>query len=88
MTETNPNLEHTARIMFATLNRVYQLHEMVELEAEDETKLDGCNHCSAIAEAIVHYPCPTVQVLLEDMVVETTEPAKNPEAENEETPTE
>ena len=73
MTETNPNLEHTARIMFATLNRVYQLHEMVELEAEDETKLDGCGHCSTIAEAIVHYPCPTVQVLLEDMVVETPE---------------
>jgi hypothetical protein len=80
MTETNPSIEHSARIMFATLNNVYQLHEIVELEAEDETKLDGCGHCSAIAEAIVHYPCPTVRVLLEDMVVETPE--------NEETPTE
>lgn len=80
MTETNPSLEHSARIMFATLNRVYQLHDMVELEAENEDKVDSCAHCSTIAQAIVHYPCPTVQVLLADMVVETQA--------NEETPTE
>jgi hypothetical protein len=81
MTETNPSIEHSARIMFATLNHVYQLHDMVELEAENDDKIDSCAHCSTIAQAIVRYPCPTVQVLLADMVVETL-------PENEEIPTE
>lgn len=85
MTETNPNLEHSARIMFATLNNVYQLHALTELEAENGDMVSGCVHCSAIAEAIVHYPCPTVQLLLADMVVEA--PTEE-EAVNEETPAE
>ena len=78
MSETNPSLEHSARIMFATLNRVYQLHDMVELESEENKTIDSCAHCSTIAEAIVHYPCPTVQVLLADMVVETIEQEETP----------
>jgi deoxycytidylate deaminase len=85
MTETNPNLEHTARIMFATLNSVYQLHAAVELEAEDDSIIAACQHCSSIAEAIIHYPCPTVRLLLSDMVVEA---APEDEPANEETPAE
>lgn len=85
MSETNPNIEHTARIMFATLNSVYQLHGATELEAEDDSKIMGCQHCSSIAEAIIHYPCPTVRLLLSDMVVEA---APEEEPANEETPAE
>lgn len=87
MSETNPALEHSARIMFATLNSVYQLHAAIELEAEDDTTIIGCQHCSSIAEAIVHYPCPTVRLLLSDMVVEPA-PEEKPETVNEETPAE
>ena len=86
MTETNASLENSARIMFATLNNVYQLHAITELEAENGDTVEGCVHCSAIAEAIVHYPCPTVQLLLADMVVETL--PEEEELANEETPTE
>lgn len=70
MSETNPNIEHTARIMFATLNSVYQLHGGTELESEEDGNILGCQHCSSIADAIIHYPCPTVRLLLSDMVVE------------------
>jgi len=87
MSETNPNLEHTARIMFATLNSVYQLHGAVELTSEDDKEMMACQHCSSIAQAILPYPCPTVRLLLADMVVETPMD-EEPEAEDEETPAE
>lgn len=87
MSETNPALEHSARIMFATLNSVYQLHAALELTAEDETTIVGCQHCSSVAEAIIHYPCPTVRLLLADMVAEVA-PEEPAEAANEETPAE
>lgn len=73
------NLKSSAAIMFTTLNRVNQLHASTLIEGEDGV-IDSCQHCSEIADAIVHAPCPTVQVLTEYMVVETTE--------NEETPAE
>lgn len=83
MTETNQaaptandiaNLQASAYIMFNTLNSVFQLHAMEQLEPEDGDKaIDGCGHCSEIAEAIVHYPCPTVSILLQDMVVDEVE---------------
>jgi hypothetical protein len=78
MTETNASLENSARIMFATLNNVYQLHAITELETENDEMVEGCIHCSAIAEAIVHYPCPTVQLLLSDMVVEAPADEETP----------
>jgi hypothetical protein len=54
---------------------------MEEMEGENSSEpIEGCKHCSAIADAIVHYPCPTVQILLQDFQAE--EPA------NEETPAE
>lgn len=72
MTETNTSaLEASARIMFATLNTIFQLHDIVQIEPEEGDKaVDACQHCSEIAEAIIHYPCPTVQILTADMVVE------------------
>lgn len=69
MSETNP-VEETARIMFTTLNAVYSLHAAAEVKDGEK-----CVHCSVIAGRIVEYPCPTVNLLLRDMV-----------AENEETP--
>jgi hypothetical protein len=70
-----------ATLMYDTLNNVFLLHDMEEMEGDNTAEpIEGCKHCSAIADAIVHYPCPTVQLLLRDF--ETEEPA------NEETPAE
>jgi hypothetical protein len=70
MTETEA-LKESAQIMYITLNGVYQLHDITQLEPEDGDKaIDACAHCSELADAIVHYPCPTVQVLLAQMVEE------------------
>ena len=64
-----------AAIMFGTLNAVYQLHSVTELEPEEgDAAIESCEHCSEVADAIVHYPCPTVQILLEDMVTEEPAP--------------
>ena len=60
--------QETARIMFTTLNAVYSLHAAAE--AKDCEK---CVHCSIIAGRIVDYPCPTVNLLLRDMVAENGE---------------
>lgn len=80
MTETNSALEASARIMFVTLNTVFQLHDLVQLEPEEGDKaIDACSHCSELATAIIHYPCPTVQVLTANMSVAP---------DNEETPAE
>lgn len=71
MSGTTAALEASARIMFATLNTIFQLHDIVQIEPEEGDKaVDACQHCSEIAEAIIHYPCPTVQILTADMVVE------------------
>lgn len=73
-------LKAGAALMYETLNTVFLLHDMEEMEGENTAEpIEGCKHCSAIADAIVHYPCPTVQILLQDFVVDP---------ENEETPAE
>lgn len=70
-----------ASLMYETLNNVFLLHDVEEMEGENTAEaIEGCKHCSALADAIVHYPCPTVQLLLQDFTVEPTE--------NEETPAE
>ena len=75
-------LKAGATIMYETLNTIFLLHDMEEMEGENTAEpIEGCKHCSAIADAIVHYPCPTVQVLLQDFKAE--EPT-----EDEETPAE
>jgi len=52
------------------------------MEGENTAEaIEGCKHCSALADAIVHYPCPTVQLLLQDFTVEDP-------TEDEETPAE
>jgi hypothetical protein len=66
------SLKASATIMFTTLNRVNQLHASVFLEGE-QGPIEACQHCSEIADAIVHFPCPTVQILTEHMVVEEEE---------------
>lgn len=63
MSET-PELE-SAKIMFTTLNAVYSLHASAEVENGEK-----CVHCSIIAGRVVEYPCPTVNLLLRDMVAE------------------
>jgi hypothetical protein len=71
-----------ASLMYETLNTVFLLHDSEEMEGENTAEaIEGCKHCSALADAIVHYPCPTVQLLLQDFTVE--EPT-----EEEETPAE
>lgn len=80
MTETNTALATSAKIMFVTLNNIFQLHDLTELEPEEGDKaIEACGHCSEIADAIVHYPCPTVNVLTANMTVQ-------PDAEEEKTP--
>lgn len=70
MSETKA-LEEASRILYTTLNGVYMLHDSVQLEPENgDAAIEGCEHCSELADAIVHYPCPTVQVLLSQMVAE------------------
>jgi hypothetical protein len=67
-------LEASAKIMFTTLNTIFQLHDLTELEPDEgEKPIEACAHCSDLAEAIIHYPCPTVQVLTADMVVQPLE---------------
>lgn len=71
MTEQEQDaLKAGATLMYQTLDAIYQLHDVETMQAEDETDIEGCKHCSAIADAIVHYPCPTVQLLLQDFQVE------------------
>lgn len=71
-------LKAGATLMYQTLDAIYQLHDVEPMDSDiSDEPIEGCRHCSAIAEAIVHYPCPTVQILLQDFV-----------AENEETPAE
>lgn len=73
--ETIDQLKQAGLQMFTALTVLNALHHEVE---------DGdaivCAHCSALADAIVHYPCPTVQVLLNDVVIpETSELSESEE---------
>jgi len=75
-------LKAGAALMYQTLSAVLSLHDVEPMEGENTAEpIEGCRHCSAMANAIVHYPCPTVQILLQDFTVE--EPT-----EDEETPAE
>ena len=74
----NAALEVSAKIMYMTLNGVYKLHDVVEFETgEDKTVVEGCDHCTEMANinnpdeenlTVIKYPCPTVSILLADMV--------------------
>ncbi len=72
------NLKAGAAVIFSALQQVYALHEISEAVAEDETKHEVCGHCSALAEAVVAYPCPTVKILLDDFVVEEVDKEETP----------
>ena len=71
MSENIDAIKAGAVLMFEALNKIYALHDVEAMEPEegDET-IDGCGHCSELAQAIIHYPCPTVKILLTDMVAE------------------
>ena len=72
------NIKASAAIMFATLNNINDLHQPAELESEGDQVITSCVHCSEIADAIVHFPCPTNQLLTEHMVVEPYEEEETP----------
>lgn len=64
-------LKAGALLMYQTLQDVATLHGSEVFEGE-EGDVEGCAHCSNIAEAIVHYPCPTMIVVLNDFEQEET----------------
>ena len=72
-------LKAGATLMYGTLSAVLTLHDVEPMDSDNsDEQIEGCTHCSAIAEAIVHYPCPTVQLLLQDFTVEPTEDEETP----------
>jgi hypothetical protein len=79
MQETDfETLRQTSLVMYLALDTLYNLHSEVELEG-DEGPVKSCVHCSALADGIVAYPCPSVQVLLTDFTEEPSEPAESEE---------
>lgn len=75
-------LQKTAMALYVGMDALMNLHVEVELEGNEE-KVASCAHCSALADGVVVYPCPTVQILLtdvfEDIISETSEPAESEE---------
>lgn len=71
MAESYNNLKAGAGILYNTLNSVYALHELQTLTSPDGEEQDTCAHCSEIAgeDRGVAYPCPTVAILTEYLVV-------------------
>lgn len=63
-------LKKGAAVLYQTLQNVALLHDATEIENDSGEMIEGCEHCSAIAEAIVHYPCPTMRLVLNDFEVE------------------
>ena len=67
-------LKKGAGVLYQTLQNVALLHEV--------DSDDACNHCSALAEEAVEYPCPTIRLVLNDFEVtsddelETLEPTQ------------
>lgn len=82
MQETNiKELQDSALAMYLGLDALYTLHSEIELPNEDE-RVAACIHCSALADGIVAYPCPSVQVLLTDfqeVIDQSSEPAESEE---------
>lgn len=75
-TQELETLQKTSVAMYLALDSLYQLHAEVELEGNDGA-VKACAHCSALADGVVNYPCPSVHVLLTDFF---TEDAEAPEA--------
>ena len=74
-------LKSSALSMYLGLNALYELHREVELESE-ESQVASCAHCSLLADGIVAYPCPSVQILLTDfqqIIAESSETAESEE---------
>jgi hypothetical protein len=67
-------------LMFQTLQMIAGLHDVTELEDSDGVVNDACEHCSEINGGIVVFPCPTIQVLMSDFVIEDAA-AEEPAAE-------
>lgn len=62
MTETEiKELQRSSLVMYLGIDALYKLHAEVEVEGSQ-----ACAHCSAIADGIVAYPCPSIQVMLTD----------------------
>jgi hypothetical protein len=84
MNETElQELQRSSLAMYLGLSALYELHAEVQKEGNDGPEL-ACSHCSDLAEALVVYPCPSIQVLLTDfegLISETTsEFSEEPEA--------
>lgn len=74
-------LQRTSMAMYLGMDALYQLHADVTLDGNDGPEL-ACAHCSQIADAVVVYPCPSVQILMTDffdVTSETSEPAESAE---------
>lgn len=68
MTETEiEELQRSSLAMYLGLDALFKLHAEVELPNEDE-QVQACAHCSAVADGIVAYPCPSMQIMLTDFV--------------------
>ncbi len=63
-------LKKGAAVLYTTLNNINLLHSPEQFTDENDEVIEGCSHCSAIADAIVHMPCPTMRLLLNDFEVE------------------
>lgn len=73
MDETNiEDIQRTAIALYVAMETLNKLHEAMEMEGNDGM-VEGCAHCSALADGIIAYPCPTVQVLLTDFISEPEE---------------
>ena len=71
--ETITQLKEAGMQMYTALTMMNALHH--EVEVEDAIL---CAHCSALADAKVYYPCPTVEILLTDYMA-TESDASQPE---------
>jgi hypothetical protein len=78
---TIKELQDSALAMYLGLDALYTLHSEVTLASENGD-VTSCVHCSALADGIVAYPCPSVQVLLTDfqeIIDQSSEPAESEE---------
>lgn len=71
MDEDIKQLKEASLVMYLATNAISELHSEIELESENDETVDACKHCSEIADAIVHFPCPTVQILMADFLGST-----------------
>ena len=71
-TQEIETLQKTSVAMYLALDSLYKLHAEVEIEGNDNS-VTSCAHCSALADAAVRYPCPSVHVLLTDFFTEDLE---------------